>query len=62
MEIFSDIRYFDLNQMAQRNTSESEDERNCVSEEPKEDDEDEFSTYFTNRIDVPEDDNVIINQ
>lgn len=48
--------------MAQRNTSESEDERNCVTEEPKDDDDDEFSTYFSNRIDVPQDDNVIINQ
>ena len=38
---------------------ESEDERNCVNEEHKEED-DEFSTYFTdNRVEIPEVDKVI---
>jgi hypothetical protein len=61
MKIFPEIDYFALKQMAQRNhpnVDESDDERNCVNEEIKEDDE--FTTYFSeNRVDIPEDDKVI---
>lgn len=63
MKIFPDISYFALKQMAQHNissrTSESDDERNCVNEETKEDEE--FSTYFSdNQVDIPENEQVCI--
>lgn len=64
MKIFPDISYFALKQMAQHNigsrTDESDDERNCVNEEIKEEDE-EFSTYFSdNQVNIPENDQVCI--
>lgn len=57
MKIFPDISYFALRQMAQHNvgarTDESDDERNCVNDDIKEDEE--FSTYFSdNQVDIPE--------
>lgn len=62
MKIFPDINYLALNQMEPTGRSsvnnDSEDERNCVNEENKEED-DEFSTYFTdNKVQIPEDDKV----
>lgn len=60
IKIFPDISYSALKEMA-RNVEvveESDDERNCVNEENKEED-DEFSTYFSdNRVNIPEVDKV----
>lgn len=57
MKIFPDISYFALKQMSQPNlgarADESDDERNCVNEEIK--DDEEFSTYFSdNQVNIPE--------
>lgn len=68
MKFFADISYTSL-QMAQQNISahvdESDDERNAVNVEHKEDEEEEddpeFSTYFTDqKVDIPTDDKVLI--
>lgn len=62
MTISPGTRYFSLKQMAQINRGaqieESDDERIGVNQEIKEED-DEFSTYFSeNRVQIPENDNV----
>lgn len=67
MEIFSDISYLALEEMAHRNIGavgeESDDERNCVNEEENKEEDDEFSTYFSdNRVHIPEDDKVKFDQ
>lgn len=51
MKLFPEIDYFSLDQMAE---TEHGSERNLTEQEDKED-EDEFSTYFLNRVNIPDD-------
>lgn len=51
MKLFPEIDYFSLDQMAE---TEHGSERNLTEPEDKED-EDEFSTYFLNRVNIPDD-------
>jgi hypothetical protein len=58
LEIFSEIRYFALNQME----SEVDDERTAseTKDEAENSENDEFSTYFTDqKVEIPEDETVI---
>lgn len=51
MELFPDIDYFSLDQMAEDHGSE----RNLTETEEDKENEDEFSTYFLNRVNIPDD-------
>lgn len=59
MESFADISYTQLYTMSQNRLEESDDERiNANAENDKDSENDEFSTYFDQQVDIPENDTV----